>query len=145
MRRNRQSVSTLVIASALLAGALPALAIADEPAEHDHTHAAAPANVKPETGPAMAAMQHMHAMHEKMMAAKTPAERQVLMADHMKAMQEGMNSMQQMMSSSDKGAMPSQRLGMRMDMMTMMMQMMMDAQNSGAMPMTGMTPAASPK
>jgi hypothetical protein len=31
-------------------------------------------------------VQQMQAMHEKMMAAKTPAERQSLIADHMKAM-----------------------------------------------------------
>lgn len=34
-------------------------------------------------------MQSMQAMHEKMAAAKTPAERQALMQEHMKMMQEG--------------------------------------------------------
>ena len=45
-------------------------------------------------------MQAMQAMHAKMMAARTPAERQALMADHMKAMQDGMAMMK------EKHAMP---------------------------------------
>jgi hypothetical protein len=73
----------------------------------------------------MMAMKDMQAMHEKMMAAKTPAERQALMVDHMKAMQEGMQAMQQMGACCQgKGASMHQRI----DMMTMMMQMMMDRQ-----------------
>ena len=41
-------------------------------------------------------MKAMEEMHQKMMGAKTPAERQALMADHMKAMQGGMAMMKQM-------------------------------------------------
>jgi len=41
-------------------------------------------------------MKAMKDMHQKMMAAKSPAERQALMADHMKAMQEGMAMMKEM-------------------------------------------------
>lgn len=41
-------------------------------------------------------MKSMQAMHEKMMAAKTPEERQALMDEHMKLMQDGMGMMQQM-------------------------------------------------
>ena len=41
-------------------------------------------------------MKAMNDMHQKMMDAKTPAERQALMADHMKAMQEGMAMMKEM-------------------------------------------------
>ena len=41
-------------------------------------------------------MKAMREMHKKMMAAKTPEERQALMADHMKAMQDGMSMMGQM-------------------------------------------------
>jgi len=41
-------------------------------------------------------MKAMQAMHEKMMAAKTPEERQALMDEHMKLMQDGMGMMQQM-------------------------------------------------
>ena len=38
-------------------------------------------------------MKAMKDMHQKMMTARSPAERQALMADHMKAMQEGMAMM----------------------------------------------------
>ena len=38
----------------------------------------------------------MQEMHQKMMGAKTPAERQALMADHMKSMQGGMAMMKEM-------------------------------------------------
>ena len=41
-------------------------------------------------------MKAMKDMQQKMMAAKSPAERQALMADHMKAMQEGMAMMKEM-------------------------------------------------
>ncbi len=41
-------------------------------------------------------MKAMKDMHQKMMAARSPAERQALMADHMKAMQEGMAMMKEM-------------------------------------------------
>lgn len=84
-------------------------------------------------------MKAMQAMHEKMMAAKTPEERQALMDEHMKLMQDGMGMMQQMGASmqgmggmqGDKG-MPAnmaerhQMMEKRMEMMQSMMQMMMD-------------------
>ena len=38
----------------------------------------------------------MKDMQQKMMTAKTPAERQALMADHMKVMQDGMAMMKEM-------------------------------------------------
>lgn len=41
-------------------------------------------------------MKAMQAMHEKMAAAKTPEERQALMAEHMKLMQDCMSMMKQM-------------------------------------------------
>jgi hypothetical protein len=41
-------------------------------------------------------MKAMKDMHQKMMAAKTPAERLALMADHMNAMQGGMAMMKEM-------------------------------------------------
>src|SRR5690606_10379821 len=45
-------------------------------------------------------MKAMQAMHEKMMAAKNPQERQKLMAEHMKLMQGGISMMKQMGSQS---------------------------------------------
>lgn len=87
-------------------------------------------------------MKSMQDMHDKMMAAKTPDERQPLMNEHMKTMQEGMSMMGQM--SGGKGA-PGPCGGMamdadqdvmskRMDMMEMMMQMMMDREATRASP-----------
>ena len=76
-------------------------------------------------------MKAMQAMHDKMMAAKTPEERNALMPEHMKLMQSGMG----MMGRMGPGAMAGKpgdmaaRQGMmeqRMDMMQSMMQMMMD-------------------
>lgn len=68
-------------------------------------------------------MKVMQAMHDKMMVAKTPEERQALMAEH------SMRMMQDMGSMSDMGRKPADRQKMlkkRMDMMQSMMQMMVD-------------------
>ena len=71
-----------------------------------------------------AMMKSMQEMHDKMMAAKTPEERQTLMTEHMKTMQAGMSMMGEMRGA--KGAMGPDAMSKRMDMMEMMMQMMMD-------------------
>ena len=84
-------------------------------------------------------MQAMQEMHQKMMAAKTPAERQALMGDHMKAMQGGMSmmkgmqgGMQGMAGMGDGKGMPAdmakrqQMMTDHMAMMQMMMEMMAD-------------------
>jgi len=89
----------------------------------------------------------MQEMHEKMMNAKTPEERNALMADHMKAMQDGMGMMKGMSGMGGKGpmggmggmgamadpkGMPTdmdkrqRMMEQRMDTMQMMMEMMMD-------------------
>lgn len=73
-------------------------------------------------------MNAMHDMHEKMMAAKTPAEREALMGEHMKAMQDGMAMMKQMKKDTHGRPMDCEAMGKRMDMMESMMQMMMDRQ-----------------
>jgi hypothetical protein len=83
-------------------------------------------------------MKAMQAMHEKMASAKTPEERQALMAEHMKMMQDGMGMMKQMGGMSGMGGMQGgkdmsgnmtdrqQMMEKRMEMMESMMQMMMD-------------------
>jgi hypothetical protein len=83
-------------------------------------------------------MNAMKDMHHKMMAAKSPAERQSMMADHMKAMQDGMammkekhGSMQGMggMAGMDHSKGMPDGMAQRHQMMTehmAMMQMMMD-------------------
>ena len=88
------------------------------------------------TTPEMALMaNHMNAMqeiHDRMMAAKTPEERNALMADHMKTMQDGMAMVKGMGGmTGPKGPRTdmSQRQTMmeqRMDMMQSTMEMMAD-------------------
>jgi hypothetical protein len=89
-------------------------------------------------------MKAMQQMHEKMLAAKTPAERNALMAEHMTLMQNGMNMMGGIGGMAGMGGMGASaapgkpadmaaRQGMmeqRMDMMQSMMQMMMDRMQS---------------
>ena len=87
-----------------------------------------------------AQMKQMRDMHEKMMAAKTPEDRNKLMAEHMKTMQDGMKMMEGMGGAGMSGmkGMPGgqaaagdmpghhQMMDKRMEMMQSMMQMMMD-------------------
>ena len=143
----RQTVLPLVMAAAAFG------AYAQTDSQHVQHHPAdsvkKAAVVKPKASvkESMAAMDSqmnvMREMHEKMMAAKTQEERNALMADHAKAMKDGMNMMGSMDSMGgmkgmgmdsgvNKGKVP---LGMltqhemmekRMEMMTSMMQMMMD-------------------
>lgn len=101
-------------------------------------------------------MKKMQVLHDRMMSASTPEERQKAMQEARKEMQEGMTMMKPMMQGGGMmggGAMggtgksgdPQQQMqtmGKRMDMMQMMMQMMMDQQ--GMMPTSkgpGPTPA----
>ena len=85
----------------------------------------------PEHKAAMQAqMTTMREMHAKMMNAKTPPERQALMAEHMKAMQGGMGTMKGMAAMHDAKGMPPEMAehhkttGQHMEMMQMMMDMM---------------------
>lgn len=68
-------------------------------------------------------MKAMHDMHQKMVNATTPADRQALMADHMKAMQGGMVMMNEMQTMQSAGGMGG---------------MGMMGSPGGAAPMTGM-------
>jgi hypothetical protein len=78
----------------------------------------------------------MRDMHEKMMAAKTPEQRNAMMAEHMKMMQDGMAMMgnMKMMGGAGMGmksGMPAdndraQMMEKRVEMMETMMQMMLD-------------------
>jgi hypothetical protein len=88
-------------------------------------------------------MKAMREMHEKMMGAKSPEERNGMMGEHMKMMQDGMAAMNMMGSGAmgggmGMGGMPAKRpmpqameerqqmMEKRMDMMQSMMQLMMD-------------------
>ena len=110
--------------------------------------ASAPGTAMPMAGAGMAhmdpQMKAMREMHDKMMNAKTPAERDALMAEHMKSMQGGMDMMKGMgcmgpmsgaagmgsgMGGPMPGGMPGGDTAQRQQSMqdcTQMMQMMMD-------------------
>lgn len=102
--------------------------------EHETHHPAAEAAPKLDPAKFDQQMKTMQEMHQKMMAAKTPAERAALMKDHMKVMQDGMAMMGQMGGGMPMqgGGMSSMPGGMQKDMMQhmammqMMMQMMVD-------------------
>ncbi len=71
-------------------------------------------------------MENMRAMRDKMSSAQTPAERQALMDEHMKAMHDGMDSMKKMDGARAPVdfAQHQQQMEARMDMMQTMMEMM---------------------
>jgi hypothetical protein len=144
---SRRPLAALSIAAAL---AFPLNALAAEPAKADER-----AGLRPEaaaSAPASAMegqMEVMRQMHDKMMNAKTPEERQALMADHMKAMQGGMQMMKGMSGMGGMGSMdakgarkptPSdmakrqQMMERRMDTMQMTMEMMMQRMPNSAPP-----------
>ena len=145
-------VRTILSIAALGTASLTASAWAASDDQHDSHHPAQAATVqvaqatpaKPGMGMgagmgASAAMpgyaeqmKAMRDMHDKVMAAKTPEERNALMTEQMKLMQNGMSMMGGMGPGAMMGGQPGDmtaRLGMmeqRMNMMQSMMQMMMD-------------------
>ncbi len=148
-------VRTISIFSAVAAITMTAPAWAANDEQHDSHHPASAASEQitqaspstPGIGKGMGGMapmqggadqmKAMQQMHEQMVAAKTPDERNALMAEHMKLMQSGMNMMGGMGGMGGMGAGATAgnpadmaaRQGMlehRMDMMQSMMQMMMD-------------------
>ena len=145
--------SNSALAAIVLASVAAAAGAATDEQHDSHHPASTPAVQIAQAKPGMAAsampgtqgmeaqMKAMQEMHAKMMAAKTPEERNALMADHMKAMQGGMAMIQGMSGMGGMGGMGAasaprgmpadmakrqQMLEQRMDMMTMMMEMMMD-------------------
>jgi hypothetical protein len=135
-------IRTLVALSvAALASACASPGALNAPASSSVADASAAAPMPP-MEPRMKAM---HEMHQKMKNAKTPEERNALMADHMKAMQGGMSMMKGMGAMDGMGAMAEakgtpadmakhhQMMEQRMNMMQMMMEMMMDRMPPGPM------------
>jgi len=95
---------TTIAAAIVIALAVPIAYAADEPAtaEHDHNHGSADDGKSAGAGTAegseaISPMERMHELHEKMKAAKTPAERQAAKAEHDKAKKEMMGKMKGMM------------------------------------------------
>lgn len=76
-------------------------------------------------GAVRAQMQLMRALHDKMMAGKSPAERQALLAEHDKLMQDGMHTMMaQSGGMGGMGGMHGDGMGMAPQMMEMCSSMM---------------------
>ena len=128
---------TLAVVATLAALSMPSFAQDDQHTAHHPADGASaatpsPASGKPAGMPDMAMMDKhmkaMQAMHEKMASAETPAEREALMAEHMKLMQEGMSMMGGMApgKAPANAAARQQMMEKRMDMMQSMMQMMID-------------------
>ena len=157
LKLTMNSLRTFAIAAATVTLGLVGCAQTpiDHGAHHPDTAASAAGGAMPMGGPgaSMARMDEhmkvMREMHEKMMRAKTPAERSALMAEHMKIMQEGMAMMGGMGPGGTMGrggpgamggmggtqgdgpmagdmAMRHTMMEKRMEMMQSMMQMMMD-------------------
>ena len=118
------------LACGLILFAVSAAAQEDHQAHHPASAASAaqPAQRIPSTVGMAEQMQSMHAIHDRLLAAKTPQERQALMAEHMKLMQSSMSMMQGLRSNRPPASPEArqQMMEMRMDMMQSMMQMMMD-------------------
>jgi hypothetical protein len=136
-------VRNLSLALALFAVGAPNWAAQHDQHKAHHpagaASAAGPKSMPGKTTPEMARMaNHMKAMqdmHDKMMAAKTPEERNALMGEHMKTMQEGMGMMKGMGGMGGMAGPKSPPTSMterqtmmeqRMDMMQTMMEMMVD-------------------
>lgn len=81
-------------------------------------------------------MKRMSDMHQKMTAAKTPQERQALMAEHMQAMQGGMSMMCEMRGHgmAMQGGASADLAKRCMDMKDMMTNMMLDRDSSRVPP-----------
>lgn len=138
-------MKTVQLLSLAFATSLGTSGWAAQPDQHPGHHAAGAASSaasKPMPGKAGADMakmdtqtKAMRQMHDKMMAAKTPEERNALMAEHMKTMQDGMTMMNGAapegtgpMEGGMKGdmAMHHRMMEKRMEMMAASMQMMAD-------------------
>ena len=141
-------VRPLSLALALIAFGAPSWAAQHDQHKGHHPAGSASAPVSKATSskpnPQIARMdtqmKAMAAMHDKMMAAKTPEERSALMAEHMQVMQEGMSTMNAMATPGISGtggmggmggmqgdmAAHHQMMDKRMEMMQAMMQMMMN-------------------
>ena len=133
-------VRPFTLALAFVVVGMPTWAAQDDPhkAHHPAGSAAAAAaqavsgKTSPETARLANQTKAMQAMHDKMMAAKTPEERRTLMAEHMESMQEGMDMMKGMGGMADPkrpATNATERQTMmeqRMDMLQTMMEMMVD-------------------
>jgi hypothetical protein len=112
-----KAIHTLGPVALLLVAGCSLLAPADGTKDKDHRMHHPSAALSPEATKVDHQMAQMREMHGRMMAARTPQERQALMAEHTKAMHGGMSMMCQM------GAVPGSQAGPPEDMMKRCMAM----------------------
>ncbi|MGF6489123.1 hypothetical protein [Pseudomonas frederiksbergensis] len=128
-----------LIAALLISSPLPVLAT-DE--HHPETAPAAPTTDSTQTTPMQdkvmsEQMQKMQAAHDKMIAAKTPAERQVAMQEGMTTMKNSMGMMHDHCTGMGMGkGMSGNKDGSGTAMMDMMMKMMDQQSSMMKMPMS---------
>ncbi len=136
--RTFAALSSIALITACATAAEPAGSQGAKADEHAGHHPASAASAPAPVAAAPDRMKSMQQMHDKMMSAKTPEARQALMAEHMKAMQDGMQMMKGMHAKGTPADMGQRqaRLEERMDMMQMMMDMMMQR-----LPASGTAPA----
>lgn len=149
MRQFSQAMSVTVIACLLSAsivqGATPT---AEGKAERNGgAIAIAPAQT-PGNAEMADMMRRMQTLHQQIRAAKTPAERAALMDQHLKLINEGVMTLQQLHSGSGQQT-AMHVMQDRMDMMAMLMRMMVDREGMAAAPVgppcTGTAPASPSK
>lgn len=123
---------TSLVAALLISSPLIALA-ADEPPAN--TSPTASATATPQDKALSEQMQKMQAAHDKMAAAKTPAERQIAMQEGMDAMRGGMGMMHGHCQGMGMGKGMAGGQGRSNQMMDMMMKMMDQQSSMMKMPM----------
>ncbi|MFM0572621.1 hypothetical protein PQQ88_30400 [Paraburkholderia caledonica] len=129
----RSRLIFLAVLAVVMSGSVAFSAESATSPEHEaHGHSDdAPVTKSAKSSQFDAQMRNMQAIHEKMMAAKTPQEHAALMDGQMKAMQDGMAMMDKMKQDSSGHTMSPRTHEMmekRLDMMQMMMRSMMDRQ-----------------
>ena len=133
MRSNSSWILAPLVIASMATVALPqGQSMAADAEPHDHTHGGTSTTAGAPASDSEPIMGRMREMHQKMVAAKTPAERQALMAEHMQAMRAGMESMKHMTAAGNC----DKEMPEHMAMMTLMMQMMGDREGMAKMPMT---------
>ncbi|PHV03900.1 hypothetical protein CSQ96_28645 [Janthinobacterium sp. BJB412] len=133
------TIKALCLAVTLSTAPLGANALAGDPPPDPHHPQASATKAAPAPAPQPPAkvdaqMKTMREMHEKMTSAKTPKERAALMGEHMKAMRDGMATMEAMTGGAPRAEPPPQDMRQQMEMMKMMMQMMMDRMDAAPPP-----------
>ena len=134
MRLTYQALGVTGLAWLLCAGILPGVAAAAEGAAGSGSRVAVAPARNPGGSEMADMMRRMQAIHQELRLAKTPAERAVLLEQHMKLIDEGVTMLQQLHARSGEHT-PEQAMQDRMDMIAMLMRMMVDREGALTGPM----------